>query len=87
MSLPKVRSSFMRTVTETSGPTIDISTVTARSVAIFSLIQPAHTCSGEYWCKSGRNFKHQGHKNGFKTRRGSNFRPFSLESSRFYPAA
>jgi hypothetical protein len=27
------------------------------------------------------------HKNSFETRRGSNFRPFWLESSRFYPAA
>jgi hypothetical protein len=26
-------------------------------------------------------------KNGFETRRGSNFRPFWVESSRFYPAA
>jgi hypothetical protein len=49
------------------------------------------TCSGQYWCKNGCNFGYQGQlenrKNGFETRRGSNFRQFSLKSSRVYPAA
>ena len=47
----------------------------------------AGTCSGERSCKNGRDFGYQGQlenrKNGFKTRRSSNFRPFWFGSSRF----
>eukprot|EP01046_Picozoa_sp_COSAG06_P010499 COSAG06_NODE_574_length_14079_cov_6.802504_15_plen_158_part_00 len=39
------------------------------------------------YIENGRSFGYQGqlenHKNGFETRRGSNFRPFSFGSSRF----
>jgi len=58
-----------------------------RSCPCCSAAAQSGTCSGQYWRKNGRNFGYQGqlenHKNGFGTRRGSNFRPFGLGSSRF----
>ena len=48
---------------------------------------PICTYSVSHLCKNSRNFGYQGQlenrKNSFETRRGSNFRPFWLESSQF----
>jgi hypothetical protein len=59
----------------------------AVTVAPVVRVVVAGTCSGERSCKNGRDFGYQGQlesrKNGFKTRRSSNFRPFWFGSSRF----